>query len=106
MYNRYIPGPDGYARVPEPDEAPRAAAHHAQETPPKEEKKSGGLSALLRHLKLEDLDGEMMANATNSMKLSELTAEKEKTEKELEEKMDRWVYLNDLAERIEAQKNA
>ena len=40
------------------------------------------------------------------MKLSELTAEKEKTEKELEEKMDRWVYLNDLAERIEAQKNA
>ena len=21
MYNRYIPGPDGYARVPEPDEA-------------------------------------------------------------------------------------
>ena len=56
MYNRYIPGPDGYARVPEPDEAPRAAAHHAQETPPKEEKKSGGLSALLRHLKLEDLD--------------------------------------------------
>ena len=27
-------------------------------------------------------------------------------EKELEEKMDRWVYLNDLAERIEAQKNA
>ena len=56
MYNRYIPGPDGYARVPEPDEAPRAAAHHAQETPTKEEKKSGGLSALLRHLKLEDLD--------------------------------------------------
>mgnify|MGYP002578227339 CR=1 FL=1 len=56
--------------------------------------------------KLEELDGEMMANATNSMKLSELTAEKEKTEKELEEKMDRWVYLNDLAEKIEAQKNA
>ena len=45
----------------------------------------------------------MMANATNSMKLSELAAEKEKTENALEEKMDRWVYLNDLAERIEAQ---
>ena len=53
--------------------------------------------------KLEKLDHEMMANATNSMKLSELTLEKEKTESELEEKMDRWVYLNDLAERIEAQ---
>ena len=30
--------------------------------------------------------------------------EKEKTEAELSEKMDRWVYLNDLAEKIEAQK--
>lgn len=47
----------------------------------------------------------MMANATNSLKLSELTAEKEETERKLDEKMDRWVYLNDLAERIEAQKN-
>lgn len=56
--------------------------------------------------KLEDLDNEMMANATNSLKLSELTAEKEETERKLDEKMDRWVYLNDLAEKIEAQKNA
>ena len=30
---------------------------------------------------------------------------KDETEKALEEKMDRWVYLNDLAEQIEAQKN-
>ena len=45
----------------------------------------------------------MMTFATNSMKLTELTQEKEKTEKELEEKMERWVYLNDLAERIEEQ---
>ena len=56
--------------------------------------------------KIEKLDGDMMANATNSLKLSELTAEKEKTEAELEEKMERWVYLNDLAEKIEEQKNA
>ena len=56
--------------------------------------------------KLEDLDNEMMANATNSLKLSELTAEKEETERKLDEKMERWVYLNDLAEKIEAQKNA
>ncbi|WP_411338259.1 ABC-F family ATP-binding cassette domain-containing protein [Ruminococcus gauvreauii] len=54
--------------------------------------------------KIEKLDDDMMANATNSLRLSELTAEKEKTEAELEEKMERWVYLNDLAERIEAQK--
>jgi len=30
--------------------------------------------------------------------------EKDANESALEEKMDRWVYLNDLAERIEAQK--
>ena len=34
--------------------------------------------------KIADLDSEMMANATNSMKLSELTAEKEQAEQELE----------------------
>ena len=31
--------------------------------------------------------------------------EKEAAEVQLEEKMDRWVYLNDLAEQIEAQKS-
>ena len=50
--------------------------------------------------KVERLDSEMMKNATNSGKLRELSEEKEAAEKELEEKMDRWVYLNDLAERI------
>ena len=53
--------------------------------------------------RIEALDADMMANATNSAKLSELTAEKEKTEELLEEKMERWVYLNDLAEKIAAQ---
>ena len=52
--------------------------------------------------KISALDHEIMANATNSGKLNELTQEKEQAEKDLEEKMDRWVYLNDLAEQIEA----
>lgn len=51
------------------------------------------------------LEEEIMKNATNPVKLSELTAKKEETEAELERKMERWVYLNDLAEKIEAQKN-
>jgi len=55
--------------------------------------------------KIGTLDADMMANATNSGRLSELMKEKEAVEKVLEEKMDRWVYLNDLAEKIEAQKN-
>ena len=46
-----------------------------------------------------------MANATNSGKLNELTQEKTEAEAQLEKKMDRWVYLNDLAEQIEAQNN-
>ena len=53
--------------------------------------------------KLETLDADMMKHATNSVKLSEIALEKEKTEHQLEEKMDRWVYLNDLAEQIAAQ---
>lgn len=55
--------------------------------------------------KVAALDDEIMKNATNSSKLNELTKQKEETEALLEEKMDRWVYLNDLAEKIEAQKN-
>ena len=54
--------------------------------------------------KIEKLDQEMLQNATNSGKLNELMAQKEQAEHMLEEKMDRWVYLNDLAERIEKQK--
>ena len=50
--------------------------------------------------KIEALDSQMEANATNSVKLKELIEEKEKVEAQLEEKMDRWVYLNDLNERI------
>lgn len=53
---------------------------------------------------IASLEEEMMKNATNSGKLREIVEEKEEAEKALEEKMDRWVYLNDLAERIEAQK--
>lgn len=54
--------------------------------------------------KMESLEDEVLKNATNSAKLNELLEKKELAEKELEEKMERWVYLNDLAEKIEAQK--
>ena len=54
--------------------------------------------------KIEKLDVEILANATNSAKLNELMKEKEDTEAALEEKMDRWVYLTELAEQIEAEK--
>ena len=53
--------------------------------------------------KLEALDDEMAANATNSKRLSELAAEREQTEADLEHKMERWEYLEELAEKINAQ---
>lgn len=53
--------------------------------------------------KLEQLDEEIMENATNSGKLAELSKQKDETQEALDEKMDRWVYLNDLAEQIENQ---
>ncbi|MDF2908491.1 MAG: ATPase component of transporter with duplicated ATPase domain, partial [Herbinix sp.] len=51
---------------------------------------------------IEETDQLIVEAATNYSKLNELMALKEKLEKSLEEKMDRWVYLNDLAEQIEA----
>lgn len=50
--------------------------------------------------KIEHIEAEMEKYSSQYTKLSELTAEKEETEKVLEEKMDRWVYLNNLAEKI------
>ena len=50
------------------------------------------------------MDEEILKNATNSLRLGELVAEKEGVEAELEEKMERWVYLNDLNERIQEAK--
>ena len=54
--------------------------------------------------KASELDDEIAKNATAYSKLAELTKEKEDVERQLEEKMERWEYLNDLAEKIEKQK--
>ena len=53
--------------------------------------------------KLESVEHQIEANATNSVKLKELMEEQERTNALLEEKMERWVYLNDLAEKIAEQ---
>ena len=53
--------------------------------------------------KLESIERQIEANATNSVKLRELMAEQEETQALLDEKTERWVYLNDLAEKIAGQ---
>ena len=54
--------------------------------------------------KVKELDLEIVRNATDYPKLSALTKEKEETEEKLMEKMERWEYLTDLAERIEQER--
>lgn len=53
--------------------------------------------------KIAQTEALIAQNASDYAALQELTAEKEELEAQLTAKMERWVYLNDLAERIEAQ---
>ncbi len=50
--------------------------------------------------KIEELDAKIAESATQYSKLNDLMEEKNMTEAQLSDKMDRWVYLNDLAEKI------
>lgn len=52
---------------------------------------------------IESLENDLEKNSTDYLKLQELMEIKIETEKQLDEKMDRWVYLNDLADEIESQ---
>ena len=45
----------------------------------------------------------MLKFATDFVKLRDITEQKEQTELELEEKMERWMYLEDLAKKIAEQ---
>ncbi len=60
----------------------------------------GEIAAL--EAKLEEIGQKISQAARDFVKLNELTGQKEEIEKALEEKMDRWMYLEDLAARIEA----
>ena len=53
---------------------------------------------------IADVESEMTKCASQYSKLQELTAQKEELEQQLSNKMDRWMYLNELDEKIKAQK--
>lgn len=55
-------------------------------------------------LKISETEQLILDVVTNYSMLSELTQKKEQYEQQLEEKMERWVYLNNLFEQIEASK--
>lgn len=54
--------------------------------------------------KIERLEKEMATAATDFIRLNQIVAEKEEAENSLEEKMDRWMYLEELAAKIAEQK--
>lgn len=53
--------------------------------------------------KISDLEERIKKETSDYSKLQELLTEKDNLEAKLSEKMDRWVYLNDLAEQIDKQ---
>lgn len=55
---------------------------------------------------IEDLEKQILAAATDFVRLNQLTGEKELKEQQLEEKMDRWMYLEELKAKIDAQGKA
>ena len=68
----------------------------------KEQKEYDTIDADIEKLenRIGELESEMMANASDAFILADLSEEKRGLEEELEYKMDRWEYLNELAERI------
>ncbi|WP_294157225.1 ABC-F family ATP-binding cassette domain-containing protein [uncultured Clostridium sp.] len=54
--------------------------------------------------KIENLEKDMAVNSSNYGKLNELMKEKDETQAKLDEKYERWEYLNEIAEAIEEYK--
>lgn len=57
-------------------------------------------------VKIEELNRQVEKVSTDFVKLQEVLNEKSLLEKELEEKYDRWTYLNELSEKIERDKKS
>jgi ABC transport system ATP-binding/permease protein len=74
----------------------------------KEQKEYDEIDSVVSGLesKIEETENKINKAGSDYSLLQQLIAEKEELEKQLEEKMERWVYLNELAEKIaEAKKN-
>ena len=73
----------------------------------KEQREYGEIDAVIAGLeeKIAGKEREIAKEASNYVLLSELIAEKDSLEAELDAQTERWVYLNDLADRI-AQQNS
>ena len=72
----------------------------------KEAQEFAGIDARMAMLteKLSELDRRIGEMATDYVALTQLAQEKEETQRQLQEAEERWLYLTDLQERIDAQK--
>ncbi|BCZ46750.1 ABC transporter ATP-binding protein [Clostridium gelidum] len=93
------------------DEKSKGTKERSKDNKPKftfkEQKEFEGIDNDISKLeeKIENLDNDMAKNSSNYGKLNELMKVKEDAKKELENKYERWEYLNEIAEAIEEYKN-
>ncbi len=68
----------------------------------KEQREFEGIDQRIEDLenKISEIEGSIEKHATDFEKLNALVSEKEAAEKDLEEAMERWTYLNELAEEL------
>jgi ATP-binding cassette subfamily F protein uup len=69
----------------------------------KEQREYEQIDAVIADLegKIQEVEGKLGPAAADYMLLQQLMTEKEELENQLEQQMERWIYLNDLAEKIE-----
>ena len=99
--------PEG-KKEPAQQAAPRREKARELRMSYKEQREFETIDAHMEQLqaKIEEIDALIEKHASDFVKLTELSAKKEETELALAQAEERWLYLNDLAERIEAQKKA
>lgn len=92
-------------QVEKPKGKPQSERSHQKKLSYKEQKEYDTIEADIAALeeKIEQLESQIVSSARDFVKLNELTKEKEKVEEMLAEKMDRWVYLEELVEEISNQ---
>ena len=114
--NRYAGNHGDYLRQRKaeerPADAPKKAAQPKRSDRPqklkfsfREQREYATIDADIAALEAQiaECDGEIAANASDYVALQQLTRERARLEAELDLKTERWVYLNDLAERVAAQ---
>ena len=84
-----------------------AKKQHALKFSFKEQREYETIDADIENLEnqIAECEKEMALQTSDYVKLQELMDKKAKLEEELENKTERWIYLNDLADRINAEKN-